>query len=132
MSQTLSQLQAQSLVRAASNVFRPTKPEYEDSFGSKLSDLFGRSRWLIAGRAASLWPGLPNTGLRDTIQAALKSPENEVYKGIITASKEILLECYMIGYSVTCAHPTVIICHPLKSVLARSVKVVSKYVKVVS
>lgn len=131
MSRTLSQLHviyASGLTRTASEVLRPTRAEYEQSFGEKLSDLCGRCRWHIAGNVASLWPGLPDTGLRDTIQEALKSPEKGIYKGM-SVRQDILLECYMIGYSQACAHPTIAICHPVQAVLARSVKVISTFVK---
>ena len=112
----------------AARIFKPTRTEYEHSFGVQLGDLHGRCRWDIAGKVAELWPGLPRIGLRDTIREALARPEEKIYKGF-SIRHEAILHCYMIGYDKRCAHPTIAICHPLPVVLKRSAKLVSAMTK---
>jgi len=110
----------------AARVFKPTRPEYEKSFGVQLSSLHGRCRWSIVDQVASIWGEL-----RDTLQEALGRPDQNIFKGLSIREPPIL-HCYMIGYDQKCAHPTIAICHPIPIVLNRSVKLVSGMVKKVS
>lgn len=112
----------------AARIFKPTRPEYKESFGAQLGNIHGRRRWDITGRAAALWHGSSRTGLRDTIQESLARPEQNIYKGF-SIRQEAILHCYMIGHDQECAHPTIAICHPLGVVLRRSVKLISGMIK---
>lgn len=120
--------EASKVKGTAARIFKPTRPEYKESFGVQLGNIHGRSRWDIAGRAAELWHGSPSTGLRDTIQESLARPEQNIYKGL-SIRQEAILHCYMIGYDQGCAHPTIAVCHPLAIVLRRSIKLISGMVK---
>ena len=82
-----------SKVRAkAARVLKPTRPEYEQSFGVQLVNLYGRYRWNVVDKVASLW-----AGLRDAIREALGRPDHNIFKGCSIRHPPIL-HCYMIGF----------------------------------
>jgi len=120
--------EASKVKGTAARIFKPTRPEYKESFGVQLGNIHGRRRWDITGRAAALWHGSPRTGLRDTIQESLARPEQNIYKGF-SIRQEAILHCYMIGHDQECAHPTITVCHPLAVVLRRSIKLISGMIK---
>ena len=100
----------------------PTDPAYEKSFGDQLSDLGGRQRWLVVGLALHKW----QRDLRDRVGEVLKENVGEIYKSQ-SIRGTATLNCWMLGYSKTCAQPTVVISCNQTTALKRTYRVISQH-----
>lgn len=96
--------------------------QYRDSLGDQLSNLFGRSRWVLTGLALVTW----EQDIRGRINELLQTYYGGIYKGQAVCVTSIC-HCWMLGYSQECALPTVVICCSEPTVLRRSMRVVIKH-----
>ena len=93
--------------------------QYRDSFADQLSDLFGRSRWALAGLALETW----ELDIRGRINELLQTHHGNIFKDQAVCVTSIC-HCWMLGYSKECALPTVVICCSEPAILRRSMRVV--------
>ena len=96
--------------------------QYNDSFGDQLSDLFGRSRWALAGLALRTW----EDELRVRVDELLQENHGAICKGQAVCGPSIR-HCWMLGSAKDRALPTLVLCCNEHTVLRRSMRVVIKH-----
>ena len=101
---------------------RKSAEKYRDSFGDRLSDLFGRSRWALTGLALTTW----EQDVRGRINELLQTHHGDIYKGQALCAPSIC-HCWMLGYSQECALPTVVICCSEPATLKKSMRVIIRH-----
>ena len=105
----------------------PTNEQYHDSFAEQLSDLDGRCRWALAGKALIIWEGEDiRDGLRHRIDELVAEHEAEIYKGRSIRCDATTRHCWMLGSDKAFAHPTVVISHNDEVILKRTMHVIRR------
>ena len=105
----------------------PTNDQYHDSFAEQLSDLDGRCRWALAGKALIIWEGEDTRdGLRQRIDELVAEHEAEIYKGRSIRCDATTRHCWMLGSDKAYAQPTVVISHNDEVILKRTMRVIRR------
>ena len=105
----------------------PTNEQYYDSFAEQLSDLDGRCRWALAGKALLIWEGEDTRdGLRPRIDELVAEHEAEIYKGRSIRCDATTRHCWMLGSDKANAQPTVVISHNDEVILKRTMRVIRR------
>ena len=108
--------------RVAVTASRKTPEIYYQSFGERLSDLYGRSRWALAGLALTVW----ETEIRVRVDELLQTNSGSIYRGQGVHMTSIR-HCWMIGRRKEYAAPTVVICCGDRTVLRRTMRVIKEH-----
>ncbi|KAL6714598.1 hypothetical protein ACLMJK_008023 [Lecanora helva] len=109
--------------KAALATVDPTDPAYADSFGKELSDLDGRRRWVLEGLALERW----EPDLHGRVREILHANEGEIHKDWTSKRTSTVSHCWMLGYDMTHAYPTVVISSNRTSVLKRTMRIISQH-----
>lgn len=100
-----------------------TKERFQHSFGAQLSDLGGRSRWILAGFALQDW----QEDLRERLGELLHETEGEIYKGWSIRDTSMACHCWMLGYERLCAYPTVVVSCNIPAILKRTMRIILRH-----
>lgn len=109
--------------KAALTSGEPTDPAFANSFGDQLSDLHGRRRWLLEGLARERW----EPDLRARIREILRENEGEIHKGRNIQRTATVSHCWMLGYDMARAQPTVVISCNHATILKRIMRAISQH-----
>ena len=100
-----------------------TEERFQDSFGTQLSELGGRSRWCLAGLALSIW----QDDLQGRIDELIVENEGEIYKSCSIRDTSMASHCWMLGSDQHRAFPTVVLFCNTSDILKRAMRLVLRH-----